>query len=81
MSSAVEHASHGKALKKYSHYYYIIVIIIITSMVGIKKKNGHVHKISLKMVNSRDLAGNAEEEKDGGQFVVVVMRSVKKSWL
>ena len=32
-----------------------------TSVVGLKKKNSHA-KISLKMMNPRDIAGNAEED-------------------
>ena len=28
-----------------------------TSMVGLKKKNGHIHKNLIKMVNPRDITG------------------------
>ena len=37
---------------------------VITSMVGLmKQKRSHVQKISPKIVNPRDITGNAEEEK------------------
>ena len=35
---------------------------VTTSMVGVKKKKDHICKNLTKMVNLRDIAGNAEEE-------------------